>query len=315
VHKRPGYPTLFQRGTRTQNMIFRALNIYRICDDNIDPVKLNSFLQQHAWSPCLPSQEKSAGFDFILGLKQRVFTENRCHFFRLTVEEKLLPSSAVRMETKSAIEKQAKSLGRKLTRTERQIIQDETRQKMILKAFSRISHTWAYIDTAEKLLVINTTSQKDADGIAQLMKGASSSKSIYPLKPQHDTSAKLTFWLSEDQAPEPFEVGLKCEIGDGEGTIKYNKILLDDDSLRKYLRSDMAVSSLSLSLSDQLTFVLTSDFLIKEFSLTESALEELDKGSGTALELESGEFKLMTEKVRILTRCLLNVLGGEESSP
>lgn len=294
-------------------MIFKHINAYRL-KEPVDAKSLAIFLDEKAYVPCLPSEEQSAGFGELFGLSKRVFTANSCHLFNLSVEEKLIPPAAVNALYKKKLLEEESGLGRKLKKQEREELKESIRYSMIPKAFSRIGETWAYIDNKAKLLVINSASPKTADGIAQAIRSISPKNSVFPVKPQHDISSKMTFWVSEDQAPVPFTVGDKCEISDGEGTIKYDRRSLEDNNLRSYLSNDLYVTSLSLSMSERCEFVLTSDFMIKSFRLTDAALEDLDFGSGEPLEIAAADLTLLGNEVRGLLENLLNVLGGEDLS-
>jgi len=137
---------------------------------------------------------------------------------------------------------------------------------------------------------------------------------LYPVKPQHEVSKMLTFWVSENKAPEPFSLGSKCTIGEGDGVIGYrNRDLAGDERLQEYLRDNLFVSELELANGERSTFTLTEDFMIKAFDLTELALGDHDGGTGEPLELLQADIILMSAEVNSLLTSLLGALGGEAS--
>jgi recombination associated protein RdgC len=293
-------------------MIFKNLNIYRI-QDAISQADLNSYLSKSPFTACPPHQPESAGFQTVFGMETRVFSANDCHLFSLKVEEKVLPPAAVKAEYKKALQDQETRLARKLNKSERDSLRESSKEAMYPRAFCKPSEVWAYIDCRAKLLVINTTSPKTADGLAKTIKGCLPSKYLMPLKPNGDISALLTDWLTRDDIPAPFIKGSKCEIVDGEGTIRYKNRHLSDEHLQEYLRAQMKATTLSMGVPERVDFVLTTDFVIKEFVLANEAISTLDKGTDDPLNAVAEQLVLMSNEIRQLVSDLLGVLGGESS--
>lgn len=290
-------------------MLFKHLNIYRL-GERVDVDQLEGHLESMPFAPCLPNQEKSAGFTTVFGMDNRVFSANGCLLFCLVVQEKVMPSAAVKAEFQKAL-MQREAKGDRLNREEKKALKEEVRLAMLPRAFIRNAELWAYVDNQNKTLVINTTSQKSADGVAQALRGIVKDSQCHPISPQHSVGQRMTFWVSEDQAPDPFEMGFKCMISDGEGSIRYSKRSLEDDNLRDYLRDGLHVCELALVYKDRCELALTDDFMIKDFSLTDVAHQDYDPGAGEPLELLAADLTLMSNEVRDLLSDLLNVLGGE----
>ncbi|WOF82197.1 recombination-associated protein RdgC (plasmid) [Pseudomonas sp. FeN3W] len=293
-------------------MIFKHLNLYRI-GGKVEQDRLEAFLSDNPFVPCLPNQERSAGFPTIVGLDRRVFSAQGCMLFNLIVQEKIIPAAAVKAEYQKSLQLQERN-GVRLKREEKKALKEQVRESMLPRAFIKNTDLWAYVDNLNKLLVINTSSRKAADGLAQALRGVMDEGLIYPIRPQHDVSSRMTFWVSEDQVPEPFTMGYKCMITDGEGSIRYSKRSLEDDNLRQYLRSDMSVTEMALDFGIRSSFSLVEDFMIKDFSLSEKTLADIDQGNGEPLEQLAGDIVLMRNEVNDLLNSLLNVLGGEPAS-
>lgn len=293
-------------------MIFKHLNLYRL-GGKVDQARLDDFLDENPFEPCLPSQERSAGFNTIFGLDRRVFSASGVLLFCLVIQEKVIPAAAVKAEFQKALQLKEKD-GVRLKRDEKKALKEVVREGMLPRAFAKNTEVWAYIDNVNHLLAINTSSRKNADGLAQTLRGVLDDGSLFPVRPQHDVGARMTFWVSEDQAPEPFGLGFKCLISDGEGSIHYKKRSLEDDHLREYLHDDLRVEELALIYKERSEFNLVEDFMIKDFSLTDEALKDLDQGNGEPLEMLAGNLVLMQAEVADLLKDLLNVLGGETVS-
>ena len=272
---------------------------------------LLSMLDANPFAPCAPSQERSAGFTEVVGLDSRIFSVGAMHLFCLMVEEKKVPTGAIKTALNKEVQAKEKAEGRRLKRDEKRAIQDEIKARLLVNFPPQAKETWAYVDNKEKILVINSSSRKVGDAIATILRGAMESPILYPVRPQHETSAKMTFWVAEDQTPEPFMLGEKCTIGEEEGTIRYKDRSLEDGNLQDYLHKNLAVTELELLKGDRSTFTLTEDFMIKGFALSDLAMEDLDAGTGEPLEILQANLVLMGSEVSQLLQALLDVLGGE----
>ncbi|WP_408601254.1 recombination-associated protein RdgC [Pseudomonas sp. PLMAX] len=293
-------------------MIFKNLSIYSVPGE-VNLETLEGHLNSMPFKHCLPSQEFTAGFARLYGSPSRVLTVNGCHLFCLMSEEKKIPPAVVRTKLRKVIEAKEISYGRRLKTAERKEAEEMVREGLIRSAeeFVQTKETWIYFDTKAKLLVINSSSAKTAASISEMVKPAISNKMLFPLRPQHDVSKKLTFWLAENQAPEPLVAGQKCGLTDDTGTIKYNKVTLEDPRLKGYLQDGMRVTALALSHKERCSFNLSEDFMITSFALTDLALEDLDHGTSEPLEQLAGDLVLMSKEVSALVDALMDALGGE----
>lgn len=291
-------------------MLFKNLNIYRMGQE-ISEEALTAMLDANPFSPCLPSQERSAGFTQVVGLDSRLFSVGAVHLFCLMTEEKKVPTGAIKTALNKEVQAKEKSEGRRLKRDEKRAIQDEIKARLLVNFPPQAKETWAYVDNKAKILVINSASRKVGDAIATILRGAMESPILFPVKPQYEVAAKMTFWVAEEQTPEPFTLGEKCTIGEEEGTIRYKDRSLEDPNLQNYLQNNLQVAELALVMGDRSSFMLTDDFMIKGFSLSEIALGDLDAGAGEPLELLQADLTLMSAEVNAALKNLLMVLGGE----
>lgn len=280
-------------------MIFKNLSIFRT-GKGVSQGALNDFLANHKFQPCLPSQESSAGFTTLFGLDTRVFSVKGCHLFCLKVDEKVIPPASVKAEFMTRRKKSEETLGRKLTPAERDELRSEARSDLCEIAFCRPADVWAYLDSGCGFLVINTTSAKIADGLAQTLRAFMPGSDVQPLLPSTKIPEAMTSWLKNGRAPAPFVFGSKCEITDGEGVIRYKDRFLDDPRLQEYLREGLLAESLSLVVDGRFSFVLTKDFVVKEFSIHEGIIGLSQAAGMDPIEVLSNEFQEMITQVRAL---------------
>jgi recombination associated protein RdgC len=294
------------------SMIFKNLSVYRV-PSTVDPVALETHLEKRPFKPCVSGQESSMGFARIFGTNSRVFSCGGFHLVCLKSEERKVPPAVVKTKLKKVIEAEERALGRRVNRDERRDLDTQVRADLLRSAedFVQGHDTWAYLDSQAHLLVINTTSAKTANSVAELLKGGFSDKLLFPLNPSRDVCAQMTTWLKDKQTPEPFSAGVKCDLTDDTGTLKYNKLNLDDPRLVNYLAEGMRVTCLALAMGERCTFTLAEDFTLKSWVLSATSLTDVDHGTGEPLEELAGDLIFMGTEVRELLKGLLAALGGE----
>ncbi len=291
-------------------MIFKNLNIFRV-SGSFDSNQLANFLSKNSFQQTLPNQEKSVGFGKVFGMDKYMFSSGAVHLFCLLIEERILPPSVVKSAFKGVLKTKEESEKRKIKGDEKKALRETVRNSLIPKAFCRVSEVWSYIDTKSNILVVNSSSPKVADGIAQTLSNIHASCKIVPLMVQDNIVEALSLWVKLGKAPHPFKIGSKCEIFDGEGAIKYRNRSLEDKHLRDYLHSDLNVVSIALDAGSRSSFILNYDLMIREFSLDGSVIEqELANVDGPLGEIDK-TLVLMSNEIRVLVGDLLSALGGE----
>lgn len=284
-------------------MIFKNLNIFRVTG-SVTQKALDEFLSRQPFEPCLPHEESASGFMPVFGLDSRVFSANGCHLFCLKVDEKVIPPSAVKALYRQLSDERSSFLGRKLSTSEREDLRAQAKRELCSAAFCRPADLWAYLDMRAGLLVVNTTSAKVADALAQRVKGSMPGHDIVPLPPAGDIRLTMTDWLKAGMATDPLILGHKCEITDGEGTIRYKDRLLSDSMLQSYLKDGMQAQTLSLEVQDRCSFVLTADFLLKEFVLDKQLSADARAQVADSLETTGNELSEMSTLIRELLEML-----------
>jgi len=116
-------------------MIFKHLNLYRL-EVKVDQARLDDFLDENPFEPCLPSQERSAGFSTIVGLDRRVFATGGILLFCLVIQEKIIPAAAVKAEFQKALQLKEKE-GIRLKREEKKALKEVVREGMLPRAFAK----------------------------------------------------------------------------------------------------------------------------------------------------------------------------------
>lgn len=294
-------------------MFFKNLSIFKMVEE-IQADRFTTFLDSHPFSPCLKSQERSAGFATLYGSQDRVVKVGRFLLFCMLIEEKLIPASAVKTQFLRKVEEYEQKHQAKLSRNDRKELKERIVNEMIQQAFTKTTEIWSYIDTREKLLVVNTGSAKQADAVASLVKNATEGRQVFPYRPQESLPSKMREWVIESKAPDDFAFLDKCEVLSSEGSIKYRNFDLQDAGLKDYLLQGMSVDNLQMEFKERVSFVLRGDFVITQIKLADKALEDLDKGAdySNANDSLQATLTLFGDEMSDLVSSLMRAAGGPQ---
>lgn len=295
-------------------MYFKNLMAHRLTAQ-VDPAVLAEHLELTPQASCLPSQTKVTGFSKIYGSSQRLFTHEDCHLFCLSTEEKIVPASVVKTELDKRLQLMRMERGEYPTRSERNEIKERIRDEFTKKALVRNTHLWAYIDNPNRLLIINTTSAKQADGLVASIRGGMPGVRAFPLRPADNIAETTARWLEAGEAPRDIEFGDRCIIRLPDGQeVKYTKSDLQDELLKGYLRDGFAVKEVSLTYKNETSFVMTDDFGFKGFRLSDALLSTISTGSAEPLDCLAEDLGFSRVLISELMQLCLSAIGGEKGA-
>lgn len=188
--------------------MFKNLIIYRIKsttqwpDDEtqIGKVILSGVEEALAKVPfmeCGATQEKSYGWVPPRGEAEGALVESvgGQWILRFKRESKMVPGSVL---TRRVAEKAARieqETGRKPGRKETKELKDEAKLDLLPMAFTKQSTTFVWIDRRDRLLVIDTGSQGNADEIVTLLVESLPGLSVSLLNTQISPQAAMAHWL------------------------------------------------------------------------------------------------------------------------
>ncbi len=147
------------------------------------------------------------------------------------------------------------------------------------KAFVTSSFTRIWINPAEGLLCLDTTSNSRVDDAIQLMirSGFDGLK-----KPETSLSpfGFMRNMLIDDSYGGSFTVDRCCEIEEeGGGSIKYKNEPLDTEEVRKHLMQGKAVTRLAMTYNNSISFQLHGDFSLSKLQILDINNKKMAAGS------------------------------------
>ena len=295
-------------------MWFKNIQLFEL-DDSFD-IDLEGFeeeLKRFAFKTCPTHELQSKGWVAPLGLEDEplVHVNNGCWMICMRQEEKVIPASMVKEMTQERIRKMEADLGKKLRKRERDEIKDDVFDSLVSRALTKSAQTFAYLDTINDWLIIDSASQKKADDLIALLR-----RTLGQLKlrqPDLQTiSTVLTHWVVDNDYPAELVIEDHCQIKDLEegGSINCKKQNLLSDEIQSLLDGPREVVQLALSWRDQVAFQLTADFIIKSIKFLEIVQDQAnDIASETQQERFDADFSVMLMTNRELLERLLKIFA------
>ena len=271
-------------------MWFKQVTFFKLTQTLVsDVANFSQRLAPQIFKPCLPSMASSSGW--IAPLDEEPLTSegvieepslalgaNQCLLFCLQTEEKILPASVVNHELKLKIKQIESQEMRKLGQKEKLNLKDEIIFTLLQRAFSKYTLLYAYVDTVNQWLVINSTNPAKVEQfVGVFKKSMGDCVSAYEI---NKPAARLTHWLKEKQYPDSFNIERSCVLKDPNQQnrmIRAQQQNLFADSIQSLLKDGCEVSEIALTWQDKLNFIVNENFAIKSCQLAaDDLLDEQD---------------------------------------
>ena len=295
-------------------MINNAI-IYRISANLPDLSALEEALQKDTFQPCGPTQEQSSGWVPPRGEAHGALVESvgGQWMLRFQSESKILPASVVQkrvQEKCNAIEREA---GRKPGKKEQRDLKEEARLDLLPQAFTKESRTWVWIDPQARTLVVDTSSQAQADAaVTSLVECLPSGFALALLNTQTSQQAAMAQWLLEQEAPEGFYIDQECELkasDDSGAVVRYGRHPLDIEEVRQHIAQGKLPTKLALTFDGSVSFLLTDGLCLRSIQLQDVAWDDNGAESGF-----DADVALVTGELARLLPALTVALGGDSAA-
>jgi recombination associated protein RdgC len=277
--------------------------------------KLIERLEPLAYRPCLPTLPSSAGW--VSPLEEEgaplVRQLNGCSLICLQIEEKILPASVIGQALKEKVKKLEVAEERKVRQKEKLSYKDEIIHTLLPRAFSKFTRLYAYFDTKQNWLLLNTTSPGKTELFMTMFK-----KSFGDVVASFDLvkpSSILTQWLKDKDYPKEFSIeksGVLQDPNQQNRVIRCQQQDLFATSIQSLVKEGCEVMQLGLCWQDRLNFVLADDFSLRSIRRTEDDLAEMEEVAETKAQKWDAYFFMMTEMYAGLINDLLVVFGEKK---
>lgn len=286
-------------------MWFNNLRIYTLTEAIRGDV--HERLAEHPFVPCGSLDPMKYGFvPPVPNGTSYLHVANGCAIICAKRQEKLLPGSVV----KELLDAKVTELGRPVGRKERDTLKDEIIFSLLPKAMTRSSLTYAYIDTTNGRIIVNSPNAKRAEDLLSKFREALGSLKCVPYSV---ASNPMTGWVRESQAPHQFEFGEEIELQspkDGR-VVRCKRQDLTASEVLNHIESGMYVSKLALVWKEAISFVVDGSMAIKSVRYADSVADKAnDRNPESKAEQFDADFVVMTLELRNMLDALTSAFGG-----
>ena len=302
-------------------MWFKNIIFYRFTQPvTLTADELEKQLKKKRFHGCGSQDISTYGWVPPLGQYSDNLTHSVDSFIMITAckEEKILPSSVIRDALDEKIMAIEQEQERKMLSKEKKLLKNDIIMDLLPRAFTRLQNTFAYIDTKQGWMIVDSSSFNKAEELTSYLRKSIGSLPIINTPLKNTPSNLMTQWLSQKaEIPSSFILGNECELrepGDEGGQIKAIKQVLISEEIGAHIEAGKQVSKLALCWDDTLTFILGDDLIIRKLKFTDIFKEQLNEiNTENAAEQFDADFSLMTLKLQKLILDIINVLGGENT--
>lgn len=270
-------------------MSFKNLLVYCFEEPIKDSLEtVEEKLSEKPLTACLTQEMESIGWlpVFKEG-KQYAEKINNALFFRLGIEQKILPNSAV----KTAVDKKIEEKDLKhVSRSEMKELHELVTNELLPNALVNRHSIMAYIDLEKNWLVVDASSTKKASLVTSHLRKTLGSLPIVPLTPENSVNAALTHWalhgIQSDVLSLLDEIELK-EVKDEGGNAKFKGVALDSKEVQDPLKEGWQVTKVMLEYDEQMSFSMSGDFIFKRLKFLERFEENLESEDDPLLQIQA----------------------------
>jgi len=300
-------------------MWFKNIQLYRLGQPfDLAPETFEARLRADEFRGCSSMDMLATGWTPPLGRhgQQLVHAANGYIMICARREEKIIPAGVVRQLLEDKVAALEAAEGREVYRREKLRMKEEIIVDLLPRALSRISDQFAYIDTRNHYLVVDSASANRAEALIGQLRNTLGRFPATPVKIRQSLSALMTRWLGGEHLPQGFEFGGECELRhpdpDG-GVISCKHQNLEAAEIRNHIKQGKYAVKLALQWRERLSCVLHEDLSIKRLRFEDIIKEaESETEADDPVSRFDLDFSLMVLELAEFFPQLLAALGGEE---
>lgn len=277
-----------------------------------DPEVLEKQLEPLAFRPCLATFPSSYGWTSPLEEEGAplVHAANGNLLICLQVEEKVLPATVIRQELDKKVKNLETLRDRKIPQKEKYALKEEIVHTLLPRAFSQLSRMYAYFDTKNNWLILDTASAPKTQKFIEFLKKVFEALAIQPIITSK-LSSLLTQWLMQQNYPDTFSIEKSCVLADvnqKNRVIRCQQQDLFSTSIESFIKDNCEIKQIALSWQDNMHFTLTEDFSWLGIKFQDKVIAQAkEMEPETKKQQFDADFFIMTEMFSGLLKDLLKV--------
>ena len=302
-------------------MIFKNITLMKMAGHSAEQWDIRcsltgAALQQAAQKGCGLLQQCSVGFAPIIDGSDDLSNESgNCTLFRLSKQERKVPSSVLKAALKDRIESHRSRMNRTPGKRVRDQLKDEVLAELLPKAFVDETFYTAYIDWDSGMLVVNTASDRVAEMFVDRLRKVFESMPVEPIATEQSVGGLMTLWVHSGELPCGFTNGSDADMKDPLDTraqvkVRYHDLRLSE--VVEHVQQGKRVTQLALSYENRITFCLDEAPRLRKIKFTDVANGALSESMGDEADKRAefdATFAFMTLEFRQLIRALDKELG------
>ena len=232
----------------------------------------------------------------------------------LGVDQKILPASVINQVSKERAEQIAADQGYPVGRRQMRELKERVADELRTRAFSRRSSTCAWLDTQNKLLIVDAAAPAKAEELVAVLRDTIPNFSAVLLETEKSPAVSMSAWLMFGDAPGRFNIEQDLElqsVKDEKSIVRYVRHPLEGKEVQKHIGSGKAPTKLGMSWNGRIAFLLTSEFHIKRLQFLDMVKDRSEGQAQAAEEQFEIDFVLMTGELSHLLKDLIEQLGGD----
>lgn len=265
---------------------FSSISVFSLNEDfKLTQQSFLEKLKEKRIVPCDQHSISSFGWDNIIPEEEEeslLYKISDKFLIKLKFEEKLIPSSIVKLELEKEVIKREKETGEKVSSSSKKDIKDAIISKMKKQAFVKPSFIEGYVDPKNKKIIVGTGSSKKADLFISLLRDTLGSLDVEPIFPDFDLSSTLTNFILDPLKYEKFSLSHECKLKDiaDQSSIIAKDEDLTSDEIREHVVSGKTVESISIVWQQRIRFKINNKFNISSIKPLEIIKEQLNDDLG-----------------------------------
>jgi recombination associated protein RdgC len=298
-------------------MWFKNIILYRLSESlTFSEAQLHDKLYQHLARECGKMEKTTFGWTPPLGKQAEMLVHavNGCYMIAAKKEEKILPTSVIRDHVLEKIDVIEQEEGRKVSAREKRNLMDEMSITLLPQAFSKSSVTYAYIDTRNNWLVIDTSSRAKAEELTVLLRNSLGSLKLLLPESQQKPSMIMTEWLLNRSMPADFCIEDYCEMINPQSEKTLIKCVNQDlfaNEVLTHLAAGKQIMKLAMSWKERLRFFVDHELSIKRIQFLELVQEQVKAVESDSEQMQfDTDFAIFSSEFAAMLKDLFNLFGG-----
>lgn len=296
-------------------MWFKNLIVFRITSEWVlSPGELEEQLSFRPLIPCAGYDMQTVGWVTPSTQERLVHAIDGHLLIALGVDQKILPASVINQVSKERAEQIASDQGYPVGRRQLRELKERVADELRARAFSRRSSTCAWLDTQNKLLIVDAAAPAKAEELVAVLRDTIPNFSAVLLETEKSPAVSMSAWLMFGDAPGRFNIEQDLElqsVKDEKSIVRYVRHPLEGKEVQKHIGSGKAPTKLGMSWNGRIAFMLTSEFHIKRLQFLDMVKDRSEGQAQAAEEQFEIDFALMTGELSHLLKDLIEQLGGD----